>query len=291
MAEKRTLYKSPAGYTANITAYNKALQKLSLPYSLQKVHTSWGETNVIVAGPENAPVVVLLHGWGVNAISWIPQINDLAKTFRVYVPDAIGQPGRSAPVFAVPHRNDYPRWLAQVFDGLNIKKASLVGISFGGWLAAKFAALYAGRVNKVVLMVPAGFTLASPGFVARGLIGAATASPKAATKLIRWLSAPGWQVPLDVVEQFYAMLKYWRSLPISSAPNNISTKELRHIVAPVLLIEGLHDNVFNPQAVVKRAREVLPNLVAVETVSQAGHLVSYEQPEIVNPTVIKFLNS
>lgn len=289
MTQKRTLYKSPEGYNVNIAAYDKALKKLQVPYQLQTVNSDWGETNVIVAGPENAPSVVLLHGWSVNAISWVPQINDFAKTYRVYVPDAIGQPGRSAPVFTTPHRNDYPRWLAQVFDGLHIKQASVIGISFGGWLAARFAALYSSRVNKVVLMVPAGFTFASPEFVARGLISAATASPKSAASLVRWLSAPGYQIPPEVIEQFYAMLKYWRNLPVSSAPNNIAPAELRRITAPVLLIEGLYDNVFDPPTVVKRARQILPNLVAVETVTQAGHLVSYEQPEIVNSMVLKFL--
>lgn len=52
--------------------------------------------------------------------------------------------------------------LQALLDALDIRRAHVVGHSFGGRLAWKFAALHAGRVDRLALLAPDGF--ASPLF-------------------------------------------------------------------------------------------------------------------------------
>jgi len=114
------------------------------------------------SGPRNAPVVILLHGFGASLQTWEPWAERLSTDHRVIRfdlpgfgltgPDPTGDysDGRSLHV------------LAALMDRLGVERASLIGNSLGGRIAWKFAAQNPDRVDKLVLISPDGF--ASPGF-------------------------------------------------------------------------------------------------------------------------------
>ena len=52
--------------------------------------------------------------------------------------------------------HDYVMHYLDLFDALGIDKFRLVGFSLGGWLAAKFAVEHGHRVERLVLVGPAG---------------------------------------------------------------------------------------------------------------------------------------
>jgi pimeloyl-ACP methyl ester carboxylesterase len=54
-----------------------------------------------------------------------------------------------------------------VLDGLGVKKASLLGISQGAWVALKFATTHTERVEKLVLLATAGIERARLSFMLR----------------------------------------------------------------------------------------------------------------------------
>lgn len=99
--------------------------------------------------------VVLLHGWGGCADSFLPVFNYLASKFKVYAIDFPGF-GQST----IPDRpwgvEDYQDMLYKFFQALNIDRACLVGHSFGGRVSIMFSALHPDRVKKVVLVDSAG---------------------------------------------------------------------------------------------------------------------------------------
>lgn len=114
-------------------------------------------------GPDGGPAVLLLHGVGGNALVW----NDVAPLLRA------GLPGHR--IVAVDTRDggrtDHPEsgyglaeFMADVLavaDDLGAERASLVGHSRGGWLAACVAAVHPGRVDRIVLLDPARITFDS----------------------------------------------------------------------------------------------------------------------------------
>ncbi|WP_414448047.1 alpha/beta fold hydrolase [Burkholderia sp. 22PA0099] len=100
--------------------------------------------------------VVLLHGIGSGAASWVQQFEALGAARRVLAWDAPGY-GESTPVGpASPHAADYAEALAGWLDALGIARCVLVGHSLGAIVAGRFAASHPGRVAGLLLLSPAG---------------------------------------------------------------------------------------------------------------------------------------
>jgi len=110
------------------------------------------------SGKEALPLV-LLHGIGSGAASWVQQFEALgegANPRRVLAWDAPGY-GASTPVAsASPVAADYARALAGWLDALDIARCVLVGHSLGAIVAGAFAAGHPERVAGLLLISPAG---------------------------------------------------------------------------------------------------------------------------------------
>ncbi len=96
------------------------------------------------------PAVVLVHGGLVDSRLWDDQMEPLAQRFRVVRYDlrgygALGGAGR---VLLAPRRP------ARLLDLLKLEKATLVGLSLGGIIAADFALEHPERVERLVLVGP-----------------------------------------------------------------------------------------------------------------------------------------
>ena len=61
----------------------------------------------------------------------------LSRHFRCYAVDVIGQPGKSTTPREALDRQQFAAWLTELLDGLAVPRVSLVGCSFGGYLALK----------------------------------------------------------------------------------------------------------------------------------------------------------
>jgi len=57
---------------------------------------------------------------GGNAMLWRPQFSPLSQSHRVYAPDPIGEPGKSASVRHSWRGPGYAEWLVDVFDALEV---------------------------------------------------------------------------------------------------------------------------------------------------------------------------
>lgn len=104
----------------------------------------------------DGPTVVLLHGIGSGAASWLTCALALAPHARVIAWNAPGY-GNSAPLAqAPPHASDYAARLALMLDAIgNLGQFVLVGHSLGALVAAAYAAAHPQRVKKLVLLSPA----------------------------------------------------------------------------------------------------------------------------------------
>src|SRR6185369_946928 len=114
----------------------------------QKIH-------YIEAG--SGPTVILLHGLGGSSQVWQFNIAALAERYHVVVPDQIGFGKSDKPLVNYRIRT-YVDFLDQFCKQLKIERATLVGNSMGGWIAAMFTASFPDRVDKLVLVDAAGYT-------------------------------------------------------------------------------------------------------------------------------------
>lgn len=94
--------------------------------------------------------VVLIHGGLVDSRLWDEQMGPLSKRLRVVRYDLRGY-GRSA---AAPEPFSHLEDLRALLDFLKIEKATLVGLSLGGIIAADFALEHPARVRRLVLVGP-----------------------------------------------------------------------------------------------------------------------------------------
>lgn len=99
--------------------------------------------------------VVLLHGWGGCADSFLPVFNYLSQKFEVYAIDfpGFGESDLPPEPWDI---TDYNNMLRKFFDLLQIDKAMIIGHSFGGRVAILFSANNPSYVEKIVLVDSAG---------------------------------------------------------------------------------------------------------------------------------------
>ena len=95
--------------------------------------------------------VFLVHGFGTNKEFWIGQIQDLAKRYQIIYFDLKGA-GKSDRPNHLYTMETYVEDLRGLMDILNIKKAHLVGHSFGGMISMNFCLKYPDYVDKLILM-------------------------------------------------------------------------------------------------------------------------------------------
>jgi pimeloyl-ACP methyl ester carboxylesterase len=73
-------------------------------------------------------------------------------------------------------------------------------------------------------------------------------------------------------------------------PGVFADSELAGIQAPLYLLFGEREVLYNPCSAAERARRVMPD-ASVEIVSDAGHLLVLERPEVVNQRILRFLQN
>lgn len=98
----------------------------------------------------SGPVVVLLHGLGSRKDDWLPVLEPLAQKYRLLVPDQIGFGKSDKPLLDYSVQT-YVDFLNEFLRQMKVEKASLVGESLGGWIAALYAVEFSGGAHLVTL--------------------------------------------------------------------------------------------------------------------------------------------
>jgi pimeloyl-ACP methyl ester carboxylesterase len=101
-----------------------------------------------VAGPADAPPIVLLHGTRLTRSMWRSQLDALADEFRVYALDLPGHGSRAAEPFSLEGASDV---VIDLVAGVVRRPATLVGLSLGGYVAMDVAARRPELVRGLVL--------------------------------------------------------------------------------------------------------------------------------------------
>ncbi len=114
----------------------------------------------------SGPVVVLLHGLGSRKDDWLPVLEPMAQKYRLLVPDQIGFGKSDKPLLDYSIQT-YVDFLNEFLRQLKVEKASLVGESLGGWIAALYVAEIGGGahlipIEKLVLVDAAGLKQDKP---------------------------------------------------------------------------------------------------------------------------------
>ncbi len=111
------------------------------------------EVGLIEVGPpdQGGEPLLLIHGVGLNARAWAPQIAALAATTRVFAVDMPGH-GRSAPLPPGALLPDYVAWAARVITALGVGAVNVAGHSMGALIATGLAADYPELIRRIAIL-------------------------------------------------------------------------------------------------------------------------------------------
>lgn len=120
------------------------------------------------AGAEDAPAVVLVHGFAASNFVWHDALVPLAEAgFRVVAPDLVGFGFSDKPRDGEYTIEAQARAVLGLMDALGVESATLVGSSYGGAVAAVCALDHAERVERLVLVGAVSNNEIKERFVAR----------------------------------------------------------------------------------------------------------------------------
>jgi len=110
--------------------------------------------NFKVAG--EGPAILILHGWGGSSDSWLKVQEVLSgKGYQVFCPDIPGF-GKSSPPPAPWSVSDYVDWAFSFSKSQKLNNFILLGHSFGGRAAVKFAVSFPEKLKSLILCDSAG---------------------------------------------------------------------------------------------------------------------------------------
>lgn len=239
---------------------------------------------VLQAGAGNP--LLYLHGAG--GLFWDPLMDALAGGHRVVAPEHPGA-GASQGLERVEDLWDLVLYYNELLDELGIERATVVGHSFGGMVAAELAATSPQRVERLVLIAPLGLWRDDHPVVDLSGVPPATLPElllaDATGPLAALLPAPD---PSDPEQLFRASLTMASILQFTwPLPDKGLTKRLYRLKAPTLLVWGAEDRLVHPaygddfRAAIRDAR--------LEVIPSAGHLPQFEQFDATWAAIAAFL--
>jgi len=275
------------------------LEKRYVASSPQSIEVDGLKVHYKETGPQDAPALLLLHGFGSSLQAWDDWSLKLEQKYRVIRLDlpGFGLTGASP-------ANDYSEEkdlaiLTHFADKLGLEKFSVVGHSMGGKMAWSLAASQPERVQALVLMAPDGFPetkdIGTKPYAVPAIMGLIKyVLPKyLVRKSIEPAFAEADALNDALVNRYYNMLRApgVRGAILERSNQTIYSDpvpRLKAIKAPTLLIWGEQDQMI-PSSNAQSYASVLLNSTTV-LVPQLGHLLQEEQPEKGLAVVMEFLD-
>ncbi|MGI8694291.1 MAG: alpha/beta fold hydrolase [Geodermatophilaceae bacterium] len=224
-----------------------------IPVTERRVHLAGMATAVLEGG--DGPPMVLLHGPGEFAGTWLPVLPQLVRTHRVIAPDLPGHGATAIPDGEL-GADRVLGWLGELIEHTCPSPPVLVGRVIGGAIAARFAADRGGTLAHLVLVDTLGLSSFEPAPRFGLALHRFLADPRAGTydRFMdfctfdldgarqqlghRWAAYAAYAVELagkpSVQAAMGSLIGQFAAVPIPPA-------ELARIDVPTTLIWGRHD--------------------------------------------------
>jgi pimeloyl-ACP methyl ester carboxylesterase len=268
----------------------------------QFVKLPLGVVHYELTGPDNAPTVVLVHGFSVPYYIWDPTFEALTQAgFRVLRYDLYGRGFSDRPEKTY-NLDLFDTQLEELLPALDIQgPVDLVGLSMGGPIVAKYANHHPGQVRSLILIDPEVASVSTQRIfplniplVGEYIMGVYVAPVELPTTqsddFYNPDRFPNWEAMYRVQLQYkgfrQAILSTIRAQPGMDSLAEFGVFGRQNL--PTLLIWGREDKSVS-SAEMQQLVQLIPG-IDYHIIEKAGHIPQYERPEIVNPLLIEFLN-
>jgi pimeloyl-ACP methyl ester carboxylesterase len=254
-------------------------------------------TNFTFSGPNMAPVVVLIHGLGLNKDCWQWMIPDLKDSYRVLSYDLYGHGGSSDPA-TEPNLSLFSKQLKDLLDYCEIKKAVIIGFSLGGMVARRFAQDAPEKSQgMVILHSPHKRSKAAQAAILKRVDQARTMGPKSTVEaaLERWFTDPFRKANPNLMNKIRQWVMGNRNEVYHTIYKVLATgideivKPNPALICPCLVITGDQDFGNGPEM----AFAISAEIPGAKTLVLPGlrHMALAESPKVVNKPIRDFLDS
>lgn len=243
--------------------------------------------------------LVLISGFASGAWNWFRQIEDLAKHFQVITFDPRGVARSEISAGAEVSIQAIADDIAGLLDVLEIEKANLLGVSFGGFVAQEFALAYPEKLDRLILactgfggknhVAPAWEVLAT--FISNGDLNRGDAVRRF---MIPAFTTDFYAAHKETVEKV-CRLREENFVPetvylaqLQSATSFDAESRLGNIKAETLILTGDSDIVVPPQNS-RNLAQAIPN-ARLEVVENSGHMFFIEKATEFNRIVSQFVS-
>ncbi|HBK08694.1 MAG TPA: alpha/beta hydrolase [Acetobacteraceae bacterium] len=254
----------------------------------------WTDTVKEIAGIKlhvsrggSGPTVLVLHH-DIGTVDRLPFYDALATKFDVVIPHHPGWGKSERPQWMRSPR-DIAAIYAWLLADLDVSNVSLVGLGFGGWIAAEMASQAPRAFAKLMLVGAMGIKPAEGEYIADQAIVSYIAYPKSGFHDEAAFTAIYGDVTTDQLEAWdiareMVFRTAWKPYMYSQTLPHL----LGGVRAPALVVWGDDDKIVPISAGQAYAR-ALPG-ASMTTVPECGHFAEMEKPDAVAKLAIDFLS-
>ena len=290
----------------------KPMKETLLPYHFPTKYLQLKEGEIAyVKEGKGKKILIFVHGLSSNSDAWYRNIEELKKDFTCIAIDlpGYGKSFKNTDEFTATY---FAEILKEFTDQLKLKKFTLVGHSMGGQTSIKFASKYPEKLDKLILIAPAGIEEFSEF---EGSAMNMVMNPKMI------IATTDEQIERNYQMNFFKMPKEADQMIQDRKNIKKSSDFEQHAIAIQKSVKGmLDDKVIDDLAKIKtptlflfaRNDMLIPNkylhpLLTIEELSkmaqesikgsklviidEAGHFLQFEKPGDVNKEIIDFMSS
>jgi pimeloyl-ACP methyl ester carboxylesterase len=237
----------------------------------------------------SGPTLVLVHGLGGDADQWAFCFEALSATHRVIALELLGF-GRSDKPDITYTIAGFVEMLDGFLRALDIKRASLLGHSLGGWIVAAFALQFPDQVDRLILNDACGM---DSGAIKPpvDLNISTRANMRAMLETMFFNKA---MVTDGLVDLAYALHLQRDDAPTIrstldafSRPDEKLDRTIAGLTAPTLLLWGEED-ALTPMTVARNSQRLIPGS-RLEVIPECGHFPCLEKPSEFTRRALEFL--
>lgn len=239
------------------------------------------------------PTVILLHGLGADSTIWAATLATLSEKVHVIALDQIGF-GRSDKPPLDYRIATFSDFLHAFMQAAKIPKATLVGSSLGGWIAADFAIQHPEMVEKLILVDSAGIKPRDWKGSRSIPVNLNPASLLDTRRMFEKLFFDKSMITDQLVERvFENRMRNGDSYTVARVLAGLDQddqwleKRLPRIKAPTLIVWG-HNDELTPVDRAEIFRKNIPNS-RLAIIPQCGHVPQIEKPAEFSKLVLEFL--
>jgi len=282
-----SLYKTEQGKQEILALYDKKLESLNIQYSCKTIETSFGATNLIIAGDPTKPPIIIIHGSNGCAPVALETYRDLMESFSVYAVDVLAQPNKSAETRLSMKDNSYGVWMRELIDQLGLKDVTLAGFSFGGLVILKTLMHNENDIKEVFLSAPAYIVNGNPikALIRFFLPMKRFMKTKKTKYLERFLDAAFSESDAFAHQSLALVFTYFK-MDFTPVPV-IASNEASKITTPITLIAAGNDIIFPGRKMIKRAKKIFPSLKEAFLLENSKHVQNKEDNSMIASLIMK----